>query len=452
MTSAPVLLALLAWGNQHFAPEGKSIDLVDLETGLSVDPVLVDRATRPAADEGVPHDRRARRRRGNPRPVATAKAAARADRRGMSATTAGLVDPSPLRAKRRVRKTTIVVGLAALGLIGGGVEYGRYRWSTGRFLETTDDAYVGGDVTVIAPKIAGFVDRVAVEDNQRVRAGDLLVKLEDRDARAALARADATLAGQKAALANLVAGRRLQEAMIAQAEAEVAATDAEGARTRFDYDRYHELSASKYASEQRFQQADADYKKASAGGLKAKAALDAARRQLDVVDTQQDQARAAIDQAAADQALARLALGYTEIRAPIDGIVGNRSVRPGGYAIVGAGLISLVPTKGLWIDANFKESQLAAMKPGQRAVVTADILPGETLTGHLGSLAPATGAQFSVLPAENATGNFTKIVQRVPVRIILDGDGGLLGRLRPGLSVTASVDLRAPDPAPEAAR
>ena len=363
----------------------------------------------------------------------------------MSPITADLVDTAPTgRTKRRPSKKLLVLLLVGIGAIAGGVEYGRYWWATGRFLESTDDAYVGGDVTVIAPKIAGFVDVVAVEDNQRVRAGDLLVRLDDRDVKAALARADATLAGQKAALANLVAGRRLQEAMIAQAQAEVSATVAEGARTKFDYDRYHELSASKYASEQRFQQADADYKKASAAGLKAKAALDAARRQLDVIDTQKDQARAAIDQATADQAIAKLNLGYAEIRAPIDGVVGNRSVRPGGYAIVGAGLIALVPTKGLWIDANFKESQLAAMKPGQLATVTADILPGETFTGHLGSLAPATGAQFSVLPAENATGNFTKIVQRVPVRIILDGDGGLLGKLRPGLSVTASVDLRTP--------
>ena len=144
--------------------------------------------------------------------------------------------------------------------------------------------------------------------------------------------------------------------------------------------------------------------------------------------------------------MARLNLGYTELRAPFDGVVGNRAARAGGYATVGAALVSLVPAGGLWVDANFKENQLAGLRPGQTARIEADVLPGQVFTGHVASLAPATGAQFSVLPAENATGNFTKIVQRVPVRILLDGDAGLLGRLRPGLSVTASVDGRTGPP------
>ena len=195
----------------------------------------------------------------------------------------------------------------------------------------------GGDVTVIAPKVAGFISEVAVADNQRVKAGDLLIRLDDRDYKAALAKADATYAAQEATLANLDATLNLQQAMIAQADAEVASTDAERARSRFDYDRYRELAASKYASEQRFQQADSENKKANAGGLKARAALDAARRQLDVIDTQKAQARAARDQAAADRDIARLNLGYTEIRAPIDGLIGNRSAHVGAYATVGAG-------------------------------------------------------------------------------------------------------------------
>jgi membrane fusion protein (multidrug efflux system) len=147
----------------------------------------------------------------------------------------------------------------------------------------------------------------------------------------------------------------------------------------------------------------------------------------------------------AERDLARLNLGYTDLRAPIDGTVGNRSARAGAYAMVGAQLMSLVPASGLWVDANFKENQLAHLRPGMPATITADVLPGEVFRGHVVSLAPATGAQFSVLPPENATGNFTKIVQRVPVRIVLDGDAAVLGSLRPGLSVTADVDERPPE-------
>src|SRR5271157_2961336 len=232
-------------------------------------------------------------------------------------------------------------------------------------------------------------------------------------------------AAQRANLANLDATRRLQESMIEQAAAEIAATNAEVARSQFDVARYRQLASDQFASAQRFQQADADSKKATAAADKARAAL-----------------AAALGQAIADRDLARLNLGYTELRAPIDGTVGNRSARAGAYATIGAQLMSIVPARGLWVDANFKESQLARMRTGMKVTVAADVLPGETFTGRVASMAPATGAVFSVLPPENATGNFTKIVQRVPVRVLLDGDAATLGRLRPGLSVTAAVDQR----------
>src|SRR5260370_38874059 len=176
---------------------------------------------------------------------------------------------------------------------------------------------------------------------------------------------------------------------------------------------------------------------------KSRAAVDAAERQLDVIDTQKRQTEAALGEATASVDLARLNFSYTELRAPIAGVVGNRSARPGAYASVGTQLVSIVPAQGLWIDANFKESQLARMGPGLRATVTADVLPGHEFVGHVASLAPATGAEFSVLPAANARSNFTKIVQRVPVRIVLDGDGSTLGRLRPRLSVRLDGDERA---------
>ena len=297
-------------------------------------------------------------------------------------------------------------------------------------------------MTVIAPKVAGFIADVAVTDNQAVHAGDLLVRLDDRDYRAALAKAVAAVTGQQATLANLDANRRLQEAVIAQAQAELTATAAEIARTRDDVDRYRRLAQDQFGTQQRFQQADADYQKALAADTRARAALEAAQRQLDVIDTQKQQTMAALAGAVADRDTAQLNLGYTELRAPIDGTVGNRSARNGAYATVGAQLISLVPAHGLWVDANFKESQLARMRAGMPVTIEADVLPGEVLHGRVASLAPATGAVFSVLPPENATGNFTKIVQRVPVRVRLDDDAELLAMLRPGLSVTANVDER----------
>jgi membrane fusion protein, multidrug efflux system len=342
---------------------------------------------------------------------------------------------------RQARKGLALVGLGAAVVLGA-AWYGHGWWTVGRFIENTDDAYIGGDITVIAPKVAGLIAEVAVTDNQAVRAGDLLVKLDDRDYRAALAKADGAVAAAQATLVNLDANHRLQEAVIAQARAEVAAVDAEVARTQFDLVRYRQLVSDQYASAQRFQQADADHKKGIAAADKARAALTAAQRQLDVIDTQKQQAQAALAQAIAGRDLAQLDLGFTELRAPIDGTVGNRSARTGAFATIGAQLLSLVPARGLWVDANFKESQLARMKPGLPATIVADVLPGEAFHGHVVSLAPATGAQFSVLPPENATGNFTKIVQRVPVRILLDGDGSALGRLRPGLSVTAEIDQR----------
>jgi membrane fusion protein (multidrug efflux system) len=348
---------------------------------------------------------------------------------------------APKRIRRLPTKRLAFAGLTLLiGL--GAAWYGYDWWTVGRFFESTDDAYVGGDITVIAPKVAGFITEVAVTDNQAVHAGDLLVKLDDRDYRAALAKAVASVAAEQATLANLDATRRLQEAMIAQAEAEVAAADAEVDRSGFDVVRYRQLASSEFASAQRLQQADADHKKGIAAAAKTRAAVEAAQRQLDVIDTQKQEAEAALAEAIAERDLAQLNLGYTELRAPIDGTIGNRSARAGAFATVGAQLMSVVPAQGLWVDANFKENQLAHMQPGMPASIEADVLPGRVFSGHVASLAPATGAQFSVLPPENATGNFTKIVQRVPVRILLEGDAAMLGLLRPGLSVTAEVDQR----------
>ena len=352
-----------------------------------------------------------------------------------------ILAPPQVRAARVSRKQ-LLIAAAALALGIGAAAYGYNYWTVGRFIESTDDAYVGGDVTVIAPKVPGFIAKVAVTDNQVVHAGDLLVKLDDRDYRAALAKAEAAVAGQQATLENLAAQRSLQQAVIAQAQAELTATAAEILRSKADVDRYRVLAQDHAASLQRSQQADADYQKALAADQKARAALEASQRQLAVIDTQRRQTTAALAAAMADRDTAQLNLSYTELRAPIDGTIGNRSARDGAYATVGTQLISLVPAHGLWVDANFKENQLAHMHAGQPVTIEADVLPDHTFHGHVASLAPATGAVFSVLPAENATGNFTKIVQRVPVRVVLDRGAAELGLLRPGLSVTAGVDER----------
>ncbi len=230
--------------------------------------------------------------------------------------------------------------------------------------------------------------------------------------------------------------------MVAQAQAGIAAAAAEITRTHDDQARAQNLLARGVDSTQEFQKADADYKTALANGDKARAVLEAARRQETVIATQKQQVRAAREAAIAQRDLARLNLNYTELHAPIDSVVGNRSAQLGAYATAGSQLLSLVPSHGLWIDANFKENQLARMRPGAPASVQVDLLAGRKFQGHVASIAPATGAQFSVLPPENATGNFTKIVQRVAVRILLDDEPAALNALRLGLSVTVKVNTK----------
>ena len=357
----------------------------------------------------------------------------------MTTTTATAVPaqviPLPSRKRAIVRAVLAVVALGAFG-------YGYHWWTEARFLQDTDDAYVGGNVTVVAPKVAGYIAKLEVTDNQHVRAGDVLARLDDRDYRAALAKADGSVAAAQATLANLDATRQLQDAVIGQARAGLAASGAETSRARDDQARYKNLSAKAAVSLQSSQKADAEYKQALAGDQKAQAQLTAAQRELDVIGTRKLQARAALEQAVAERDIPRLNLEYTVLRAPIDGVIGNRRARSGAYATVGSQLLSIVPSSGLWVDANFKENQLAKFKPGQRADIVADVMPGHVFHGIVASLAPATGAQFSILPPENATGNFTKIVQRVPVRIVLDERDAAVALLRPGLSVAAEIDVR----------
>jgi membrane fusion protein (multidrug efflux system) len=342
---------------------------------------------------------------------------------------------------RLSRKRALLAAAGLMVLLGAGY-YAREWWTTGRFIETTDDAYVAGDVTAIAPHVAGFVADMLVTDNQHVSAGQVLLHLDARDFQTALDRAQATLQEREAALASLHAQLALQQDVIRQAGADLRARISRAAFADVDATRYANLADSPAGSRQQIQRTASARDEAQATVAAGQATLAAAQHQLAVLQANESAAQATVAQAQADVRTAELNRGYTEIRSPVDGYVGNRAARVGAYVATGAYLMSVIPAQGLWVDANFKEDQLAHMHPGQNADVRADAVPGRIVHGHLLSLSPGTGAVFSVIPPENATGNFTKIVQRVPVRIALDDDAAQLGALRPGLSTTVSVDTR----------
>ncbi|CAB3791503.1 HlyD family secretion protein [Pararobbsia alpina] len=325
----------------------------------------------------------------------------------------------------------IAVGAAAL-----------YWFLIARFHESTDDAYVGGDVTVMAPKVNGFVADVLVRDNQFVKAGQVLIRLDARDYDARLAQAAAQLQSARAAVEEIRAKQALQLATINEQQAELRSAGAELTRSSADQNRYRELVKDEAVSNQVVERANADLEKARAAVDQSSAGVTAAKRQLGVFDAQIADAQAGVAKAEAELRVAALNVEYTTIRAPIDGYVGNRSARVGMLANTGVSLLTVIPAQGLWVDANFKEDQLRRMRVGDAAEVSLDAADGAPLRGRVESLAPATGATFSVLPAENATGNFTKIVQRVPVRIRLDaGQDSQHPVLRPGLSATVNVRL-----------
>ena len=354
--------------------------------------------------------------------------------------TTGLSTTAPVKQRSRAVRgvATVLFGLA---LVTGVIRYGIDWWTGGRFLQTTDDAYVGGNVTAVSPHVPGFVAEVAITDNQHVKAGQRLLRLDARDFETARDHASAALSARAAARDELQERLAMQEAIIREQEANIGGKAARVAFTAQEAERYRNLAQTNAGSRQDAQRTTTLDQEARAALAESSASLEAARQQMRVLDAQIAQARAAVAQANADLRAADLNLGYTDIRAPIDGFVGNRAAQEGAYVAQGAYLLSVIPIQGLWVDANFKEDQIAGIKLGQPATIVADVLPGHAFTGRVLSIAPGTGAVFSVIPPENATGNFTKIVQRVPVRIALDADDKL-AVLRPGLSVTARIDTR----------
>jgi membrane fusion protein, multidrug efflux system len=333
----------------------------------------------------------------------------------------------------------IILPVVALAL---GVSGGWYWWSVLRFQQSTDDAYVQSDITVISPKVEGYIKEVRVADNQEVAEGSVLFIIDDRDFAAKLAQAEAAVAAEEAIIATYGNRLKLQQAMIDQAAATVKSAEADLSRAQQDHKRYSALVTTDFASRQRFEQAETDARKGEAAVAKSRAAFAAEQNQLAVLRSQQREEEAKLQQAHATLRLARHELEDTVIRAPVSGVAGNRAGQVGQYVKAGSQLLSLVPLSRVYVTANFKETQLTHMRPGQLAEVLVDAYPGLALEGRIESFAPASGAQFSLLPPDNATGNFTKIVQRVPVRIALPANAALTGLLRPGLSVTVTIDTR----------
>jgi len=334
------------------------------------------------------------------------------------------------------------LALALLAGTAAGAYYGHDYWITGRYLESTDDAYVKADSTIIAPKVSGYIADVLVNDNEKVAAGQLLARIDDRDFRTALAQAKADVAASEAAVRNLDAQIELQQPVIRQQAAEVDAAEANLKFAQEERARYDQLMKSGSGTVQRAQQTDAALRAQTAQLQQGQAGLAAASKKIEVLTTERAKAVAQLDHARAVEAQAALNLSYTQITAPMDGSVGARSLRVGQYVQAGTQLMAVVPLNAVYVVANFKETQLTYVRDGQPVELRIDSFHGTRLKGHVDSLSPASGLEFALLPPDNATGNFTKIVQRVPVKIVLD-DQSLTGLLRPGMSAEPTVNTKA---------
>ena len=340
-------------------------------------------------------------------------------------------------AKEAFRK--LLLAGAAVAVLGGATWYGHDYWTVGRYLVSTDDAYVKADNTTIAPKVSGYLTDVKVGDNERVTAGQVLARIDDRDFTVALDQAKADVSAAQAALASKQAQLDVQQAVIAAAKATIEVDTATQTFALQENKRYTDLAATGYGSVQNAQAAQSRNAGAEAAIQRDTANLASALKQVELLKAEIAQATAAIARATALEKQAELNLGYTTISAPIDGVVGNRTLRTGQFVQAGTQLMSLVPASGAYVVANFKETQLTHVGKGQAVDLEVDMFPGQIVHGHVDSLAPASGQEFALLPPDNATGNFTKVVQRIPVKIALD-DTSIA--LRPGMSVIPTIATR----------
>ena len=314
------------------------------------------------------------------------------------------------------------------------------EWTGNARIQVTDDAYVRADLTRLSSRVAGEVLKVTFQDFQRVKAGELLIQIDPADYQAQVDQADAAVIGAQATLDNLNNQVELQYATIAQAEAARASAEALEVEAQQEQQRQQSLSQTDAGTRQRFEQATAGYAKAQADVKASRAVIAAQRHQLEVLQGTKKQRAAEVEAAKAMLAAAKLKLGYTRVVAPFDGVTSERGVQPGDYVNIGTNLVNVVPLPNVYVIANYKETQLTHVKPGQPVEVTVDSFPKQTLQGRVERIAPASGSQFALLPPDNATGNFTKVVQRIPVRIALDKNQPLLDNLLPGMSVVTRID------------
>ncbi|MDL2358544.1 MAG: HlyD family secretion protein [Pseudomonadota bacterium] len=353
--------------------------------------------------------------------------------------------PAPAAPPRRqLLLSALLFGAIALA----GVLVVLYAWNLPPFhstIQSTENALVRGQVTIISPQLSGYVVEVAVQDFQPVKRGDLLMRIDDRIYRQKLDQARAQLAAQKAILANAAQQRGSAEATIRQNQAALANANAQALRAAADAGRVEELAADGSLSARERDATRAARAQSVAGGAQAQAALDIARQNLQAVLVNRGSLEAAVAGAAAAVQLAEIDLSNTRVVAPRDGQLGQVGVRQGAYVNAGAQVTAIVPEQ-LWVIANLKETQMARVAVGQGATLTVDALNNARLRGHVERIAPATGSEFSVLTPDNATGNYVKIAQRIPVRISLDPQQPLVARLRPGMSVVASIDTAGGQP------
>ena len=356
--------------------------------------------------------------------------------------------PSPPPGPDLSRKAAggrLAIAVGAIALLGTIVTGSYALWRAVTPFESTDNAYVRGDLTFVATKVAGYVVEVDTENNRRVAPGQVLARIDPRDYDAAVRDAEASLAQLRAASLQIDAQVQLQQAQIQVADAAVAAARAQAARNAADYARAKDLVSDGAVSQSLFETSTSENARAHASLIQSQALAEFARRQLTVLAAQTAANRAAQQGAQAKLFKARNDLAATVITAPREGLIAARNVRVGEYAGVGTRLMAVAPTKALWIEANLRETQLARVRPGDRAQIRVDAVPDQVFCGTVESLSAASGSEFSVIPPDNATGNFTKIVRRFPVRILFDAGQPGLERLGSGMSVEPKIAVGSHD-------
>jgi len=345
--------------------------------------------------------------------------------------------PAPPKKRR-----SLLLPIIALALLGGAAWYGYNWWIDGRFLVSTDDAYIEGDIAVISPKVSGYVAKVNVIENQSVKAGDPLVTLDDGDYRLALEKAEADVEAANLAVSRIDAQIVGGQAALDQSKAQQGALEAAVRGAEITYKRASELAAKSVGTAADLDNAQIALEQARANLVAGQAAVASAEANLGLLQAQRKEAVNTVRTQEIARNQAQRDLDFTVLKAPYDGVIGNVAVQTGDLVSVGKRLASLVPLTELYIEANFKETQIGHLQPGSKVRVHVDAYDDHTVEGTVVSIAPASGAVFSMLPPENATGNFTKVVQRVPVRIAIPKDVLEREHLRAGLSVVVDVDTR----------